>query len=77
MAPLLTRYFRPTQRSLLSYLFTATFLGAVLAVAFPCPARPDIKQKRLDEEQIRSRAWDEEVLERMRGRGRRKILEER
>jgi len=40
MAPLLRTLYRPSQRSLLSSLFTATFLGAVIVVAFPCPARP-------------------------------------
>lgn len=40
MAPLLRQYFAPKQRSLLSSLFTATFLGALIVVAFPCPAKP-------------------------------------
>lgn len=40
MAPLLKSLYRPSQRSLLSSLFTATFLGAVVVVAFPCPIRP-------------------------------------
>lgn len=40
MAPLLKSLYRPSQRSLLSSLFTATFLGAVVVVAFPCPVRP-------------------------------------
>ena len=40
MAPLLKTLYRPSQRSLLSSLFTATFLGAVVVVAFPCPVRP-------------------------------------
>ena len=41
MAPLLQRYFAKSQRSLLSSLFTATFLGALVVVAFPCPVRQD------------------------------------
>jgi hypothetical protein len=41
MAPLLQRYFARSQRSLLSSLFTATFLGALVVVAFPCPVRQD------------------------------------
>ena len=40
MAPLLKSLYRPSQRSLLSSLFTAPFLGAVVVVAFPCPIRP-------------------------------------
>jgi hypothetical protein len=39
MAPLLLTHFRPRQRSVLTTLFAATFLGAVVVVAFPCPAR--------------------------------------
>jgi hypothetical protein len=40
MPPLLKTYFNPHHRSFLSTLFTATFLGSVLVVAFPCPVRP-------------------------------------
>lgn len=39
MAPLLLTHFRARHRSVLSTLFAATFLGAVVVVAFPCPAR--------------------------------------
>jgi hypothetical protein len=40
MPPLLKTYFNPAHRSFLQTLFTATFLGSVLIVAFPCPVRP-------------------------------------
>ncbi|KAL1411437.1 hypothetical protein Q8F55_002393 [Vanrija albida] len=40
MAPLLLSHFRPKHRSVLTSLFTVTFLGAVVVVAFPCPAQP-------------------------------------
>lgn len=40
MPPLLKTYFNPHHRQFLSTLFTATFLGSVLVVAFPCPVRP-------------------------------------
>lgn len=40
MPPLLKTYFNPSHRSFLQTLFTATFLGSVLIVAFPCPVRP-------------------------------------
>lgn len=45
MAPLLRTYFNPSHRSFLSTLFTATFLGAVVVVAFPCPVRPGDKSR--------------------------------
>ncbi|RSH83096.1 uncharacterized protein EHS24_006753 [Apiotrichum porosum] len=43
MAPLLLTHFRARHRSVLTTLFSVTFLGAVAIVAFPCPAkeRPD------------------------------------
>jgi hypothetical protein len=41
MPPLLKTYFNPSHRSFLQTLFTATFLGSVLIVAFPCPVRPE------------------------------------
>lgn len=40
MPPLLKTYFNPTHRKFLQTLFTATFLGSVAIVAFPCPVRP-------------------------------------
>lgn len=40
MPPLLKTYFNPSHRSFLQTLFTATFLGSVLIVSFPCPVRP-------------------------------------
>lgn len=40
MPPLLKTYFNPRHRSFLQTLFTATFFGAVLVAAFPCPVRP-------------------------------------
>lgn len=78
MAPLLMRYFGRSQRSLLSSLFTATFLGALVVVAFPCPARSDRGKvsAKLDGlgREGRSR---EEVVVMMNERGRRRFLEER
>ncbi|ORY32848.1 hypothetical protein BCR39DRAFT_522080 [Naematelia encephala] len=78
MAPLLRRYFAPRQRSLLSTLFTATFLGAVIVVAFPCPARPsDRSAMRLDGEQMNSRGARQDVVVMMNERGKRRFIEER
>lgn len=42
MAPLLLTHFRARHRSVLTTLFAATFLGAVVVVAFPCPARAGV-----------------------------------
>lgn len=78
MAPLLRTYFAPRQRSLLSSLFTATFLGAVIVVAFPCPVRPpDGSRARLDGAEPENRLGRDEVVVLVNGRGRRKFLEER
>jgi hypothetical protein len=84
MAPLLKSLYRPSQRSLLSSLFTATFLGAVVVVAFPCPVRPTNLSGRaeamLDSETTgtigRRRREDGEVVVLMNQRGRR-FMEER
>jgi hypothetical protein len=80
MAPLLKSLYRPSQRSLLSSLFTATFLGAVVVVAFPCPIRPTNTigraEARLDSEDGRRRTEKGEVVVLMKQRGRR-FLEER
>ena len=86
MAPLLKSLYRPSQRSLLSSLFTATFLGAVVVVAFPCPIRPTNISGRaeamLDSESQtntatrRSGSGKGEVVVLMNQRGRR-FLEER
>ena len=75
MAPLLLRYFAPRQRSLLSTLFTATFLGAVVVVAFPCPARPGdgSSNARLDGPPMSK----DQVVVVMNSRGRHKFIEER
>ncbi|WVW82187.1 hypothetical protein I302_104193 [Kwoniella bestiolae CBS 10118] len=81
MAPLLLTHFRPKQRSILSTLFTATFLGAVIVVAFPCPVKSH-GEARLDggsmgsiaQNQDRSRS---EVVVMMNQRGKRRFLEER
>ena len=79
MAPLLRTYFAPRQRSLLSSLFTATFLGAVIVVAFPCPARSTDGSRahaRLDG----SREFldpDQEVVVMINERGKRRFMEER
>jgi len=77
MAPLLRRYFAPRQRSLLSSLFTATFLGAVVVVAFPCPARPGDRSTphaRLDGPNNLTR---DQVVVVMNSRGKHKFIEER
>ena len=58
MAPLLRTYFNPSHRSFLSTLFTATFLGAVVVVAFPCPVRPG------DRSRPQARLEDGETLHR-------------
>jgi len=81
MAPLLKSLYRPSQRSLLSSLFTATFLGAVVVVAFPCPIRPTNisgrAEARLDSESdTNSGRRNGEVVVLMNQRGRR-FLEER
>lgn len=87
MAPLLRTHFRPRQRSLLSTLFTATFLCAAVIVAFPCPARPGDRSKaeaRLDGgvddsggSRGRGRGRREEVVVMMNERGKRRFMEER
>ncbi|WVR05795.1 hypothetical protein IAU60_002820 [Kwoniella sp. DSM 27419] len=83
MAPLLLTHFRPRQRSLLSTLFTATFLGAIIVVAFPCPAKAgearlestsDMKFARLGSDGARGRS---EVVLLMNQRGKRRFMEER
>jgi len=81
MAPLLKSLYRPSQRSLLSSLFTATFLGAVVVVAFPCPIRPTNisgrAEARLDSESnTNTGRRNGEVVVLMNQRGRR-FLEER
>jgi hypothetical protein len=83
MAPLLKSLYRPSQRSLLSSLFTATFLGAVVVVAFPCPIRPTNisgrAEARLDSESdtnTNTGKRNGEVVVLMNQRGRR-FLEER
>ncbi|KAK1924347.1 hypothetical protein DB88DRAFT_489983 [Papiliotrema laurentii] len=76
MAPLLRTYFAPKQRSLLSTLFTATFLGAVVVVAFPCPARPGDRAKptaRLDSPSLSA----DQVVVVMNSRGKHRFMEER
>ncbi|KAK8865854.1 hypothetical protein IAR55_001002 [Kwoniella newhampshirensis] len=86
MAPLLLTHFRPRQRSLLSTLFTATFLGAVIVVAFPCPARSS-HEARLDSPNYQTASSSaaggtgsgkrREVVVLMNERGKRRFLEER
>jgi hypothetical protein len=92
MAPLLKSLYRPSQRSLLSSLFTATFLGAVVVVAFPCPVRPSNLSGRAEamldsssgteegngnrKETISSRRREGQVVVLMNQRGRR-FMEER
>jgi len=84
MAPLLKSLYRPSQRSLLSSLFTATFLGAVVVVAFPCPIRPSNlsgrAEARLDGDEVTNTTSptrrNGEVVVLMNQRGRR-FLEER
>jgi hypothetical protein len=74
MAPLLMRYFGRGQRSLLSSLFTATFLGALVVVAFPCPVRSG---DRSNAEARLESPGRENVVVMMNERGRRRFLEER
>lgn len=79
MAPLLLTHFRPRQRSLLSTLFTATFLGAVIVVAFPCPARAS-GETRLESPgptTVRASEGRREVVLLMNERGKRRFMEER
>lgn len=80
MAPLLRTYFAPRQRSLLSTLFTVTFLGAVAVVAFPCPVRPgdrSMPRTRLDGVDEEMDGKRREVIVMMNKRGRRKFIQER
>ncbi|CAK9781121.1 unnamed protein product [Cutaneotrichosporon oleaginosum] len=73
MAPLLLTHFRARHRSVLTTLFAATFLGAVVVVAFPCPARVGVSdgaRMRLDGEQ------PSEVVAMMNKRGGRKLFME-
>jgi len=84
MPPLLRTHFRPRQRSLLSTLFTATFLCAALIVAFPCPARPGDRSRaeaRLDGVEVGEtglgRGKRREVVVMMNERGKRRFMEER
>lgn len=78
MAPLLRTYFAPRQRSLLSSLFTATFLGAVIVVAFPCPVRPGHRpEARLDSVPSPDSGSKQDVVVLMNERGRRRFMEER
>ncbi|WVQ62290.1 hypothetical protein V866_006493 [Kwoniella sp. B9012] len=83
MAPLLLTHFRPKQRSILSTLFTATFLGAVIVVAFPCPVKSH-GEARLDGSSMGSMgsigSMDgrrNEVVVMMNQRGKRRFMEER
>ncbi|WWC86154.1 uncharacterized protein L201_001027 [Kwoniella dendrophila CBS 6074] len=85
MAPLLLTHFRPRQRSILSTLFTATFLGAFIVVAFPCPVKSH-GEARLDSSSNESgslrlidssRKEKSEVVVLMNQRGKRRFLEER
>jgi len=75
MAPLLRAYFAPKQRSMLSSLFTACFLGAVVVVAFPCPARPGDRSSshvRMDGPVMSK----DQVVVVMNSRGRHRFIEE-
>jgi hypothetical protein len=74
MAPLMMRYFGRGQRSLLSTLFTATFLGAFVVVAFPCPVRSGDRSK---SETMLESPKRSEVVVMMNERGKRRFLEER
>ena len=79
MAPLLRAYFRPRQRSILSSLFAVTFLGAVLIVAFPCPARPIdrlLGRSRLQGVEL-TQEQEREIVAMMNERSKRKFLAER
>ncbi|WVF70892.1 hypothetical protein IAT40_005687 [Kwoniella sp. CBS 6097] len=85
MAPLLLTHFRPRQRSLLSTLFTATFLGAIIVVAFPCPAQ-SAGEAKLDSPTMMSLGNNgsgtggkdrREVVLLMNERGKRRFMEER
>lgn len=69
---------------MLSTLFTATFLGAVVVVAFPCPVRPEGVRPytRLDgaddsASSPGSRSRNQEVIVMMNGRGKRRFIEEK
>jgi hypothetical protein len=78
MAPLLRTYFNPSHRSFLTTLFTATFLGSVLVVAFPCPVRegdPSRREAFAEDGGVRSRTR-EEIIVMMNGRGKRRFMEE-
>lgn len=78
MAPLLFSHFRARHRSVLTSLFTATFLGAVVVVAMPCPAR-DSKAMLQDEAATPASTKapkSSEVIVMMNQRGRRRFLEE-
>jgi hypothetical protein len=84
MAPLLRTYFARGQRSILSTLFTATFLGAVVVVAFPCPVRPEgirpyARLEGSDDiaSSSESRSRNQEVIVMMNGRGKRRFIEEK
>lgn len=81
MAPLLLSHFRAKHRSVLTSLFTATFLGAVIVVAFPCPAQSTDQFGRrgvlaANEPQSTESATSKEVVVMMNQRGRRRFLEE-
>ncbi|ORX35759.1 hypothetical protein BD324DRAFT_631553 [Kockovaella imperatae] len=79
MAPLLRAYFAPRQRSLLSSLFAVTFLGAVLVVAFPCPAKPIdrlLGRKRIEGVSF-TQEQEQEIIVMMNERSKRKFLPER
>ena len=78
MAPLLRAHFAPRQRSILSSLFAVTFLGAVLMVAFPCPARPfDLSRRRKGLIEAGIGKDEKEIVVMMNERSSRKFLEER
>lgn len=69
MPPLLKTYFNPHHRQFLSTLFTATFLGSVLVVAFPCPVRPtDGSSSLVNESAVPAAAGDKGEASRRRGR---------
>lgn len=81
MPPLLKTYFNPHHRSFLSTLFTATFLGSVLVVAFPCPVRPKDGLSSLINESATpvtgsSISGQETNIERQPGTGRRGVRDE-
>lgn len=79
MAPLLLTHFRARHRSVLTTLFAATFLGAVVVVAFPCPrvgtGEIGAPMARLDGSEPDA-ATSKEVVAMMNKRGRKLFMEE-